>query len=161
MIIDRIDWHEEFINDDISEDEGLEIAGAHIGYYIEWAYKKGFAPNNPETHAVAEYQKVVNSQINGIQFLIENCDTKFWDVDLNEEGLKFTSFAYETYVSNLEMILGHKPYIEKYNQRDLQNVSKYLDKVYADYLTNLLSEPIKEEKKSFLQKLKGLFLKNE
>lgn len=155
MTIDRIDWHEEFIKDDISEDELLERAGAHIGYYIE----KGFAPSNPETHDVAEYQKVVNSEVSGIQFLIENCDTKFWDVDLNEEGLKFTSFAYETYLNNLEMILGHKPYIEKYNQRDLQNVSKYLDKVYADYLTNPPSEPIKEEKQSFFQKLKGLFLK--
>ena len=161
MTIDRIDWHEEFITDDISENERLERAGAHIGYYIEWAYKKGFAPNNPETHDVAEYQKVANSEINGIQFLIENCDTKFWDVDLNEEGLKFTSFAYETYLSNLEMILGHKPYIEKYNKQDLQNVSKYLDRVYEKYLTNPPSETIKEENKSFVQKLKGLLLKKE
>lgn len=77
MTIDRIDWYEEFITDDISEEERLERAGAHIGYYLEWAYKKGFAPSNPETHAVVEYQKVANSEITGIQFLIENCDTKF------------------------------------------------------------------------------------
>lgn len=160
MTIDRIDWHEEFITDDISEDELLERAGAHIGYYLEWAYKKGFAPSNPETHDVAEYQKVANSEVSGIQFLIENCDTKFWDVDLNEEGLKFTSFAYETYLNNLEMILGHKPYTEKYNQQDLQNVSKYLDKVYADYLANPPTETIKEEKQPFFQKLKDLFSKN-
>lgn len=159
MTIDRIDWHWEFITDDISEDEHWERAGAHIGYYLEWAYKKGFAPSNPETHAVAEYQKVANSEISGIQFLIENCDTKFWDVDLNEEGQKFTSFAYDTYLRNLEMILGHKPYIEKYNQRDLQSVSKYLDKVYADYLTNPPSEPIKEKNRSFFQRLKDLIFK--
>lgn len=159
MTIDRIDWHEEFITDDISENERWERAGAHIGYYLEWAYKKGFAPSNPETHDVAEYQKVANSEVNGIQFLIENCDTKFWDVDLNEEGQKFTFLAYNTYLRNLEMILGHKPYTEKYNQQDLQNVSKYLDKVYADYLTNPSSEWIKKEKQSFFQKIKDLLLK--
>ncbi len=159
MTIDRIDWHEEFITHDISEEERLERAGAHIGYYLEWAYKKGFAPNNPETHAVTEYQKVANSEISGIQFLIENCDTKFWDVDLNEEGQKFTSFAYNTYLCNLETILGHKPYIEKYNQLDLQNVSKYLDKVYTDYLTNPPPESAREEKQSFFQKLKDRLLK--
>lgn len=157
MTIDRIDWHWDCVSDDIPEDEHWEKAGAHIGYYIEWAYKKGFAPSNSENNDVAEYQKVINSEVSGIQFLIDNCDTKFWDVDLNEEGLKFTSFVYEKYLNNLEMILGHKPYTEKYNQRDLQNVFKYLDKVYADYLTNPPSEPIKEEKKSFFQKLKDLF----
>lgn len=161
MTIDRIDWHEELITDDIPEDERWERAGAHIGYYLEWAYKKGFAPSNPETHAVAEYQKVVNSEINGIQFLIENCDSKFWDEDLNEEGNKFTSFAYDTYMNNLEMILEHELYIEKYNKRDLQNVFKYLDKVYEDYLTNPPPEPVKKEKRSFFQKLKDFLLKSE
>lgn len=160
MAIDRIDWHWDCVKDAISEDEHWERAGAHIGYFIEWAYKKGLAPNNYETYDVDECQKVVNSEKTGIQFLIENCDTKFWNEDLNEQGQKFASFAYEMYINNLEMILGHKPYIEKYNQQDLQNVSKYLDKVYEDYLTNPPHEPIKEEKQSFFQKLKGLLLKN-
>ena len=157
MAIDRIDWHWESITDDIPEDEHWERAGAHIGYFIEWAYKKGFAPDNPETHDVDEYKKVVNSEKNGIQFLIENCDTKFWVEDLNEEGQKFTSFAYDTYLHDLETILVNQPYVDRYNQQDLQNVSRYLDKVYSDYLANPPKEPVKEEKKSFFSKLKGLF----
>jgi len=134
MAIDRIDWHIESVNGDIPEDEQWERAGAHIGYFLEWAYKKGFAPTDPETHAVDEYQKVVNSEINGIEFLIQNCDTKFWEQDLNEQGQKFASFAYKTYITNLETILGHEPYIEKYNQQDFENVSKYLDEVYSNYI---------------------------
>jgi len=157
MTIDRIDWHWESVIDNISEEEHWERAGAHIGYFIEWAYKKGFAPNNPETHDIDEYKKVVNSEKNGIQFLIENCDTKFWEEDLNEEGQKFTSFVYETYLDNYETILGHKPYEKKYNQQDLKNVSKYLDKVYLDYLDNSTLQLEKEERQSFLQKLKRLF----
>ncbi len=136
MAIDRIDWHLDSVTGDISEDELWERAGAHIGYFLEWAYKKGFAPSDPETYDVEECQKVINSEKNGIQFLIENCDTKFWEEDLNEQGQKFASFAYDMYINNLETILGHKPYTERYNQQDLQNVSKYLDKVYAEYLTN-------------------------
>jgi len=131
MTIDRIEWHMDAIADDIPEDECYEIAGAHIGYFLEWAYKKGFAPYDPETNDIDESHKVVNSMKNGIEFLIENCDTKLWKEDFNEQGQKFASFAYDAYVSNFEAIVGHKPYIEKYNQQDLNSVSSYLDDVYA------------------------------
>jgi len=156
MAIDRIDWHWDSVTDEISEDEHWERAGAHIGYFIEWAYKKGFAPNDPETHDVDEYKKVVNSEKNGIQFLIENCDTKFWEIDLNEQGQNFALFAYDTYLSNYETIVGHKPYITNYNQQDLQSVSKYLDKVYSDYLVNPSLEPTDKGKQSIFQRIKGL-----
>ena len=136
MTIDRIDWHLDSVFDEIPEEERWELAGAHIGYFIEWAYKKGFSPNNPETHNADEYKKVVNSEVSGVQFLIENCDTKFWDSDLNEEGQKFTSFAYNKYLDNFERVVGHEPYSRKYNQQDMQSVSKYLDTVYSEYLAD-------------------------
>ena len=136
MAIDRIDWHWDAISDEIPEDEHWERAGAHIGYFIEWAYKKGLAPSNPETYDVDECKKLINSEKNGIQFLIENCDTKLWEEDLNEQGQQFASFAYTAYLDNLEKTLGHKPYAEKYNQQDLRSVSRYLDKAYSDFLTN-------------------------
>ncbi len=157
MAIDRIDWHLDAITDNVTEDEQLERAGAHIGYYMEWAYKKGFAPNNSETNDIENYQKVVNSEINGVEFLINYCDCKFWEIDLNEEGLKFTSYAYGAYINNLERILEHKPYIEKYNQLDLQKVFKYLDKVYEEYIINPQIYKIKEEKETFFGKIKKLF----
>lgn len=148
MAIDRIDWHWDAITDNVSEDEHWERAGAHIGYYMEWAYKRGFAPNNSETNDIENYQKVVNSEINGVEFLINYCDCKFWEIDLNEEGQKFTSYAYDAYINNLERILEHKPYIEKYNQLDLQKVFKYLDKVYEEYVINPQIYKIKEKKRN-------------
>ena len=159
MAIDRIDVHWDAITEELPEDEHLERAGAHIGYFIEWAFKKGLAPSNPETHDVEEYKKVVNSEISGIQFLIESCDTKFWEEDLNEKGQSFALFAYDTYLRSFEMIVGHKPYIANYNQQDLQSVSEYLDKVYLDYLANPSVEQTIEGKLSFFQRLKGLFSK--
>ena len=157
MAIDRIDWHMESITEEVPEDEILERAGAHIGYYIEWAYKKGLYPKNSENYAVEECQKVINSEVNGIQYLIENCDTKFWDVDLDEQGLKFTLSAYDTYLKNYEMIVGHKFYTEKYNQEDLEKVSKYLDKFYEDYLNNSQTEQTKDENQTIFEKFKNLF----
>jgi len=158
MAIDRIDWHWDAITDEISDDEHWERAGAHIGYFIEWAYKKGFAPSNPETHDVDEYKKVVNSEKNGVQFLIENCDTKFWEEDLNEQGQKFARFAYDAYLHNFETIVGHKSYTTKYNQQDLKNVSEYLDKVYLDYSANPPLELASKGRQSFSQRLKGILL---
>jgi hypothetical protein len=159
MTFDRIDWHMEAITEDLSKDELLERAGAHIGYFIEWAYKKELAPDNPETNDINKCQKVINSEVNGIRFLIDNCDTKFWDVDLNTQGQSFAIFAYNKYIENLESILGHKPYINKYNQQDFLNVSKYLDEVYSDYLLNSPTNHVETESKkiSFFQKFKNLF----
>jgi hypothetical protein len=38
--------------------------------------------------------KVKNREMTGRTFLINNCDEKFWDDDLNEEGIKFTNSYY-------------------------------------------------------------------
>jgi len=159
MAIDKIDWHRDAITDEISDDENWEKAGAHIGYFIEWAYKKGFAPSNPETNDVDECEKVINSEINGVQFLIENCDSKFWEEDLNEQGQKFAEFAYDVYLQNFETIVGHKPYTTMYNQQDLKNVSKYLDKVYLGYLENPPLKLAGKDRQTLFQRLKGMFLK--
>ena len=135
MAIDRIDWHWDSITDAVSDDEHWERAGAHIGYYIEWAFRKGF--ENPEIHGSSdEIEEIFDSGVNGVHFLIDYCDTKFWDDDLNEEGQRFTSFAYDKYVNDFEKIVGHKPYTNRYNQEDLEAVSKYLDELYEEYLKN-------------------------
>ncbi len=149
MTIDKIEWHLDDVVTNGSEEDSIEKAGVHIGYFMEWAYKNGFAPDNPETHDVAEYKKVTDSEINGLQFLVENCDSKFWDVDLNERGQKFAFFAYDSYLDNYSSIVKHDPYTKKYNLEDRQRVFSYLDEVYANYL----KIPLKEEKKSFLNKI--------
>jgi len=150
--IDRIDWHWDNITDEIPEGEYEERAGAHIGYFIEWAYKQGFMPDNLKTHEIDEYKMVVSSEKSGIQFLIENCDGKFWKEDLNKEGQEFTAFAYGQYMRDLEEILEDKPYSARYNQQDLQNVFKYLDGVYADYLAILQYELQASKRETLIQR---------
>jgi hypothetical protein len=135
MAIDKIDWHWDSVTDATTDYEHWERAGAHIGYYLEWAFRRGFA--NTEIHgSTDEVENIFDSGVNGVQFLIDYCDTKFWDDDLNEEGQRFTSYAYDKYVENFEKITGHKMYTKNYNQQDLQAVSKYLDEIYENYLNN-------------------------
>lgn len=149
MAIDRIDWHWETSIDAVSDAEHWQRAGAHIGYYIEWVFNQGWA--NPEVHSVEAIQDVLNSNINGLQYLMEYCDGKFWDDDLNEEGKKFTSYAYNKYVENFEKITGHKMYTKNYNQQDLQSVFNYLDTLYEEYLTNSTLK-IKNENRTPMEK---------
>ena len=121
MAIDRIDWHWDSVTDATSDDEHWEGAGAHIGYYLEWAFRRGFA--NTEIHgSTDEVENIFDSGVNGVQFLIDYCDTKFCDDNLNEEGQRFTSYAYDKYVENFEKITGHKMYTKNYNQQDSETL---------------------------------------
>ena len=156
MAIDRIDWHWDGVTDAVSDDEHWERAGAHIGYYIEWAFNKGWA--NPDVHSAEDIQDVLNSNINGLQYLMEYCDAKFWDDDLNEEGKRFTSYAYHKYVENFEKITGHKMYTKNYNRQDVQAVSKYLDEIYENYLNN--PQQIQAKNESRMLSMKKYFQVN-
>lgn len=149
MAIDRIDAHFDAMIDkmnvDVSDNKYWKRAGVHIGYYIEWAFYVGFA--NPEIHgSIEEIQDIFDSNYNGLQFLIEHCDGKFCDDDLNAEGKRFTSYVYDKYIENFEKIVGHKLYTKDYNEQDLQAVSEYLDKVYEKYLEYLQIEEMNNKR---------------
>ena len=155
MTIDRIEYHWDSVEGLFEDDDTQwEIAGAHIGYYIEWAYKKGFAPMETD-----DENAVVTDDVSGIEYLIEYCDTKFLDSDLSPEGLVFTTFIYEIYLTDYETIVGCKPFTQLYNQQHLDKVSLYLDKAYAEYLKQPPYQEEEEsvEKLSILMWLKGLF----
>ena len=122
-------------------------------------YKHNFIPDNSNgEYDIEEYIKVKNGEVSGLKFLMENCDEKFWDVDTNEEGLKFTNYIYDYYSSNVEDILGHSPYKYSYSNEDYQKIEKWLDEQFSIWTTNrkpITKEPIKKEssQKGFWSKL--------
>jgi hypothetical protein len=133
MAIDRIDWHASAEN--FPEDMPEENGGNHIGYFMEFLYKRDFLPDNPDS-AVEEYMKVKNDEVTGLRFLIDNCDGKFWDVDTNEEGLKFTNYIYDYYLGEIVNILGDIPYERNYSAEDYQTVEKWLEKQLSAWVEN-------------------------
>ena len=155
MSIDRLDWHAGA--DNFPKNMPYENGGNHIGYFMEYLYKHDFIPDSAD-NAIEEYLKVKNGEKNGLQFLMENCDEKFWDVDTNEEGLQFTNYLYNDYLSNVENVLGHNPYKHKYSIADYQKVEIWLDEQFSIWSKKgkpLIQEPAKKEAspKGFWRKL--------
>lgn len=142
MAIDRIDWHSG--SDNFPPNKPYENGGNHIGYFMEYLYKRDFLPDNSNgEYAIEEYIKVKNGEVSGLKFLIENCDEKFWEADTNEEGLKFTKYIYDYYLENIENILGHSSYEYTYSNEDYKQIEKWMDAQFSIWIAN--NKPISKE----------------
>lgn len=90
-----MDWH---YGGDFPEDLPDENDGTHIGMYLAWIINNNLQGELHNEESSEALKDVRNRKITGRDFLIDQCDEKFWDEDLNEEGLAFTEFYYsETY----------------------------------------------------------------
>ena len=92
MAIDRIDWHADSA---IEEGLGWDNAGTHIGIYLAWIVQNNLVGEIHLEESAEELQLLKDRKITGRDYLIELCDEKFWEEDLNAEGLAFTQYYYE------------------------------------------------------------------
>ena len=90
---DRIDWHS---GGDFPENLPAENGGTHIGMYLTWIIENDLYGDMHREDSKDAIQKVLKREWTGRDFLINECDEKFWDGDLNEEGNEFTKFYYDT-----------------------------------------------------------------
>jgi hypothetical protein len=90
--IDRMDWH---YGGDFPENLPTENGGTHIGMYLTWIIENDLIGELHREHSKEGIQKVLNQEWTGRDFLINECDEKFWEEDLNDEGNAFTKFYYE------------------------------------------------------------------
>ncbi len=107
MAYDRADWH---YGGDYPKELPPENGGTHIGIFLAWIilhHLEGEVHHEDERDIQA-LQSVRNRTMTGRDFLFRQCDEKFWDVDLNEEGNRFAKWYYE---SNKE---GRPEYMEDY-----------------------------------------------
>jgi len=91
MAYDRADWH---YGGDFPADLPTEAGATHIGLFLAWAIHRGLVGDfhrNESSDAVAA---VTRRDMSGGQFLIQECDEKFWEEDLSDEG---NAFAREYY----------------------------------------------------------------
>lgn len=104
MAIDRADWHwdsaEELyrknrnITGDLTDEQEEIIwlfAGNHIGLFLRWIIEHGFEGEDVDED---ECGKVRSGQMSGTEYLLKNCDGKFWDEDIREDILPFVEFYY-------------------------------------------------------------------
>ena len=104
--IDRMDWH---YGGDFPEGLPTENGGTHIGMYLAWIINNDLIGEMHLEDASESILAVKNRQMTGRDFLIKECDEKFWSDDLNEEGLTFTNHYYSD-------DSGMKQYIQDYEQ---------------------------------------------
>ena len=84
MAYDRADWH---YGGEYPEDLPEENGGTHIGMFLAWAFMTDLEGELHRGDAKASIAEVRARRVTGREFLFEECDGKFWDVDLNEEAM--------------------------------------------------------------------------
>ena len=96
--IDKIDWHS---GGNFPDDLPPENGGTHIGMFLAWIINNDLIGEMHLEDSIEFINSVKNREKTGRDFLIEQCDGKFWDEDLNKEGLEFTKYYYDDDKSNL------------------------------------------------------------
>ena len=91
MKYDDYSWHYE---GDYPDDLPAENAATHIGMFLAWCICNNLASDELKEDSGEDIEKVINGNMTGAQFLINNCDGKFCDNDLSEIGQKFAADYY-------------------------------------------------------------------
>ena len=95
MAYDRADWH---YGGDFPADLPPEAGGTHIGMFLAWAIHRGLegAVHHEGPREEAALGGRARARMTGREFLMGECDEKFWTIDLNDEGNRFARDYYET-----------------------------------------------------------------
>jgi hypothetical protein len=93
MAYDRADWH---YGGDYPEGLPPENGGTHIGMFLAWAIMNGLEGQFHRDESPASLAAVRAGQMSGRQFLFKECDGKFWEEDLSDEGNAFAKYYYES-----------------------------------------------------------------
>lgn len=93
MVYDRADLHYE---GDYPSELPPEHAGRHIGIFLMWIIQHGLEGKLHRDESAASLEAVRRREMNGVEFLQLECDNKFWDDDLNEEGNAFARDYYDS-----------------------------------------------------------------
>lgn len=133
--IGRMDWH---YGGDFPKNLPQENGGTHIGMFLTWIIDNDLIGEMPREDSHEALQKVLNRQMTGRDFLIQECDEKFWAEDLNEKGYAFTKYYYESdkYIEDYSEVLaaGVESIYEVENSSDNYNKLKpVIDKRYEEW----------------------------
>ena len=89
---DDASWH---YGGEYPEDLPDENGSTHIGMFLQWCIENDLASDELIEDAEDEIKKVKEHKMTGAEFLIEICDEKLTDEDLNELGNSFAEDYYD------------------------------------------------------------------
>jgi len=109
---DRADWHS---GGKYPPDLPPENGGTHIGMFLAWAILHDLEGQQHQEDSQADLAAVRSRKMTGRDFLFRDCDGKFWEDDLSEEGNEFArwyfapeSGGYGSYIEDYESLLAAK-----------------------------------------------------
>lgn len=89
---DDASWH---YGGDFPDDLPEENGATHIGMFLNWCIDNDLLSEEQIEDSEDEIESVKNRKMTGAEFLIEICDEKFTDYDLNDIGNEFATDYYE------------------------------------------------------------------
>lgn len=91
MKYDDASWHSE---GEFPEGSPVEYAATHIGRFLKWCFKMGWAGELHLEEWPEDVEAVIDGRKSATSFVLQNCDGKFTDEDLSEEGNLFAKQYY-------------------------------------------------------------------
>ncbi|WP_316795507.1 hypothetical protein [Pedobacter agri] len=93
MSYDKIDWHSH--GEGFPKNAKSEQGGTHIGMFLTWVIDNDLISKLFRDLAQKSIKKVKNRELTGRDFLIEFCDSKFYNEVVNKEGNDFIEYYYD------------------------------------------------------------------
>ena len=107
---DDASWH---YGGTYPEDLPNENAATHIGMFLAWCIDNNLISEFQIEEAGDDVESVKNRTMTGAEFLINNCDEKFTDEDLNDLG---NEFANDYYQDDTEFGKQYGSYLNDYSE---------------------------------------------
>ncbi len=89
---DDASWH---YDGAFPSDLARERGSTHIGMFLNWCIDNNLISAFHVEHSKNDIERVRKRELTGAEFLMDNCDEKFTDEDLNDLGNEFTKDYYE------------------------------------------------------------------
>jgi hypothetical protein len=124
---DDASWH---YGGDFPADLDPKFGATHIGMFLTWCIDNKLNSQFHVDESRDDLEKVKARLMTGAEFLINNCDEKFTDEDLNEIGNEFASAYYQ---DDTDFVRKHSGYLQDfeftmkdvYNDRNIELESSY------------------------------------
>ena len=140
MKYDDASWH---YGGDFPDDLPDTAGATHIGMFLAWALINDMAGELHLDGSQESIKKVKNRDMTGSEFLIRECDEKFTDEDLNNEGNSFAKYyfdddeeGYGKYISGYEEALSSElpsMYHVKDTWENFDKLKSLIDKAYQQW----------------------------
>jgi hypothetical protein len=134
MKYDDASWHS---GGKFPKDSPPKYGGTHIALLLRWCLLKGWAGELHLRESTEDLQQLLSGEMTGTEFLFRNCDGKFTDEDLNDEGNAFIATYYGNdgpYLSDYAEAFGDLMYVAGEKEHDYKKFSQMVNRRYSAHI---------------------------